>query len=161
MKAVAFFGSLVIVLAYAPACSGSHFATNARCDGRSGRPISTIEAVRALRSKGFVVFRDTTQPCTPRMSDQLANTFFTGPHKNIDQHRAIVRTQGQLYCEIDKRPAPAQMVDLRRIRTYRVRSGGVEVIMANLICQLYAPDNRRVLFRNRLIAAFRALRVTI
>ena len=76
----------------------------------------------------------------------------------MDQVAECTRAQGQLYCEIDQRPAPAQKPDLRRISTYAIRSGGLEIVMANVACRLYAPADRRALVRGRLTAAFDTLR---
>jgi hypothetical protein len=88
----------------------------------------------------------------------LANTFFEVPHENIDQHNKIGRTQGDIECEVDRRPAPAEQDDLAEIKTYAIRNQVIEVVMANLTCHLYYPDKSTADMRKRaLLRAFRNL----
>jgi hypothetical protein len=76
-------------------------------------------------------------------------------------HTTIARRQGQLACEVDKRPAPAEAAAPRRIKSYRISSGGIEVVMANVACRLYANPANKASRKQLLLAAFSGLRAAV
>ena len=131
----------------------------ARCSRVKSAPVKTDSLIRALRRRGFDVYRDTTTYCPPLIAEVISNIFFRGPHENIDRHDEILRVQGYLSCDIFKRPVPAHRNNLRLVKIYRVRQRDVEVVAANVSCQLWEPDDasRRRARRAALVAAIRSV----
>lgn len=43
--------------------------------------------------------------CGPGIVATITNTHFSGPRENILQHEDITNSQGQVICQVEKRPA--------------------------------------------------------
>jgi hypothetical protein len=155
-RAATLLGSLMLVTL--PVGCASYLPASSRanaCKGGLARPIAIDQAVHALRAEGFGVHRDRTTECSAQIAELLSNVFFGGPHENINQHDRIVRTQGSISCEVDKRPALAQRAHPTKVTTYVVRHAAVEAVMANLICTLQADSSTTRVARK--VAMLRAL----
>jgi hypothetical protein len=127
------------------------------CTGGTTQPLGVAEVRQALRKEGFRVYRDRVSECPPQIAELLANIFFEGPHKNVDQHNEIGRTQGNISCEVDRRPAPAERGDLVAIKTYTARNRSIEVVMANVACTVYPDSETWEARKQALLRVFRNL----
>jgi hypothetical protein len=164
-RGVRFFSSfglaVAITLLAASGCradAGRIGGTRTCSPATAAEPLRLPGALAALRHYRFMVYLDLDAPCPPQVARQVSNIFFNGPHRNVGSHQRIAREQGQLYCEVDKHPAPAERSDLRKIKVYRIRSSGIEVVMANVACRLYALSENRAARRAALLRAFDEMR---
>jgi hypothetical protein len=114
---------------------------------------------RTLRAAGVHVYRDHPHSCdAPQIVANLTNTLFSGPHENIDKHEAIYETEGDVFCEVDKEPAPAAKEDPSRLRSYPAALGeGTTYEIGNVVCTIRSPESARKAREERLAAALRSL----
>lgn len=138
-------------------CASTPSSRPRMCAGGATQPLGIREVRQALQEEGFRVYRDDTTDCPPQIAELLGNTFFEGPHENIDRHNEIGRTQGNIGCEVDKRPAPAERDDPAAIQTYTTRKRSIEVVMANVTCRLYPDPETWDTRKQALLRAFRHL----
>jgi hypothetical protein len=127
------------------------------CTGGMTQPLELREVRQALREEGFRVYRDHTTDCPSQIAELLDNTFFEGPHENIEQHNEIGRTQGNIGCEVDRRPAPAEQDDPAAIKMYTTGKRSFEIVMANVACTLYPASETWDTRKQALLRAFRSL----
>jgi hypothetical protein len=145
----------VVVLSVVMGLGRSAAAESQGCaPGQHAWPISITRALAAVRRQGFSAFVDSASPCPQQIAGQISNILFRGPHANVAEHDEVQRSEGFLACEVDRRPAPAEANDPSEIKSYKIPSNGVELVMANIACRLYADAANRA---KRVSALRRAL----
>jgi len=139
-----------------PSISGGTGATpsSPNCAAGPARPLSPDVVVRTFRQHGYRLVADPHPACAPQIVAQYVNI-----DQNADSYDAVVKSEGDIGCEVDKEPYPAAKAKPWRLRVHDDRDlvGNYEVGIANVICQISPAKGKEKEQVMQLAVALRAL----
>ncbi|HEX6701961.1 MAG TPA: hypothetical protein VF101_14635 [Gaiellaceae bacterium] len=149
---------LVAGMAGSAASGPPPHAAGGPCSLSAGRPVAASKVASVLRRYGFHLYPDSLGSCSSRLVAQLVNVVYSGPHENLDRRNEITAREGDLFCDVYRRPRAGvttrHPTTLFQFSLPDPTDKGAWLLLGNVDCSLFTD---RPAIVKRLRAGMRAI----